>query len=155
MSQQNKMEDGDRGTGRYPLRRWWQPNRLFGPDFGLPPLLEAGGWSDMDRSQRGLAALFWPGFAPAPMFVPHISESPAPPSQRISRLPATVDATKMVSTLSVDGILTVEAPVPETSGPAAVLIPVKVTFKRMLIDKLIWFLSSIGKKINANPPITQ
>ncbi|CAG5925445.1 unnamed protein product [Menidia menidia] len=85
------MEDGDRGTGRYPLRRWWQPNRLFGPDFGLPPLLEAGGWSDMDRSQRGLAAWFWPGFAPAPMFVPHISESPAPPSQRISRWRVSMD----------------------------------------------------------------
>ncbi|XP_037633765.1 heat shock protein beta-1 [Sebastes umbrosus] len=42
------------------------------------------------------------------------------------RLPAEIDATKMVSTLSVDGILTVEAPVSETSVPAAIIIPIKV-----------------------------
>lgn len=42
------------------------------------------------------------------------------------RLPAQIDATKIVSTLSVDGILTVEAPVSETSVPAAVIIPIKV-----------------------------
>ncbi|KAM7391172.1 hypothetical protein PAMP_021881 [Pampus punctatissimus] len=42
------------------------------------------------------------------------------------RLPAEVDATTVVSSLSVDGILTVEAPVPETSIPAAIIIPIKV-----------------------------
>nr|XP_019954709.1 PREDICTED: heat shock protein beta-1-like [Paralichthys olivaceus] len=42
------------------------------------------------------------------------------------RLPAEIDATKITSTLSVDGILTVEAPVPETSVPAAIIIPIKV-----------------------------
>ncbi|XP_035514179.1 heat shock protein 67B1 [Morone saxatilis] len=42
------------------------------------------------------------------------------------RLPAEIDATKIESTLSVDGILTVEAPVPETSVPAAIIIPIKV-----------------------------
>ncbi|XP_061585860.1 heat shock protein beta-1 [Cololabis saira] len=42
------------------------------------------------------------------------------------RLPAEVDVTKIVSTLSADGILTVEAPVPEAAFPAAVIIPVKV-----------------------------
>lgn len=42
------------------------------------------------------------------------------------RLPAEIDATKIVSTLSVDGILSVEAPVPETSVPAAIIIPIKV-----------------------------
>uniref|UniRef100_A0A3B3DHZ8 Heat shock protein beta-1-like n=1 Tax=Oryzias melastigma TaxID=30732 RepID=A0A3B3DHZ8_ORYME len=42
------------------------------------------------------------------------------------RLPAEVDAAKIVSSLSVDGILTVEAPVPETSVPAAFLIPIQV-----------------------------
>uniref|UniRef100_A0A3Q1HDF2 SHSP domain-containing protein n=1 Tax=Acanthochromis polyacanthus TaxID=80966 RepID=A0A3Q1HDF2_9TELE len=42
------------------------------------------------------------------------------------RLPAEVDVTNITSTLSVDGILTVEAPVPETSVPAAILIPIKV-----------------------------
>ncbi|XP_013866612.1 heat shock protein beta-1 [Austrofundulus limnaeus] len=42
------------------------------------------------------------------------------------RLPAEVDVTTLTSTLSVDGILTVEAPVPAASAPAAVIIPVKV-----------------------------
>lgn len=32
----------------------------------------------------------------------------------------------MVSTLSADGILTVEAPVPESSVPAFTIIPIKV-----------------------------
>ena len=42
------------------------------------------------------------------------------------RLPAEVDATKITSTLSVDGFLSVEAPVPETAVPAATIIPIKV-----------------------------
>ncbi|XP_017283289.1 heat shock protein beta-1 isoform X2 [Kryptolebias marmoratus] len=42
------------------------------------------------------------------------------------RLPTEVDVTKLTSTLSVDGILTIEAPVPETSAPAAIIIPIKV-----------------------------
>ncbi|TWW60198.1 Heat shock protein beta-1 [Takifugu flavidus] len=42
------------------------------------------------------------------------------------RLPAEADITKMVSTLSADGILTVEAPVPERSVPALTIIPIKV-----------------------------
>lgn len=44
----------------------------------------------------------------------------------VFRLPAEIDATKMVSTLSAFGILTVEALVPETSVPAATIIPIKV-----------------------------
>ncbi|CAJ1069472.1 hypothetical protein L3Q82_023049 [Xyrichtys novacula] len=42
------------------------------------------------------------------------------------RLPAEINVSKIASTLSVDGILTVEAPVPDTSVPAAVSIPIKV-----------------------------
>ncbi|XP_029018951.1 heat shock protein 67B1 [Betta splendens] len=42
------------------------------------------------------------------------------------RLPSELDVARMTSTLSVDGILTVEAPVPEASVPAAVIIPIKV-----------------------------
>ncbi|KAK2901748.1 uncharacterized protein si:dkey-1k23.3 [Channa argus] len=42
------------------------------------------------------------------------------------RLPAEIDATKLTSTLSVDGILTVEAPLPDTSVPAAIIIPIKI-----------------------------
>uniref|UniRef100_A0A671XC49 SHSP domain-containing protein n=1 Tax=Sparus aurata TaxID=8175 RepID=A0A671XC49_SPAAU len=42
------------------------------------------------------------------------------------RLPAEIDATQITSTLSVDGILSVEAPVPETAVPAATIIPIKV-----------------------------
>lgn len=42
------------------------------------------------------------------------------------RLPAQANVTKMVSTLSADGILTVEAPVPERSVPALTIIPIKV-----------------------------
>uniref|UniRef100_A0A8D3DX89 SHSP domain-containing protein n=1 Tax=Scophthalmus maximus TaxID=52904 RepID=A0A8D3DX89_SCOMX len=42
------------------------------------------------------------------------------------RLPAEMDATKITATLSADGILTVEAPVPETSLPAASVITIKV-----------------------------
>uniref|UniRef100_A0A3Q3ETN4 Si:dkey-1k23.3 n=1 Tax=Labrus bergylta TaxID=56723 RepID=A0A3Q3ETN4_9LABR len=41
------------------------------------------------------------------------------------RLPAEIDVSKIASTLSVDGILTVEAPVPETSVPAVIIIPIK------------------------------
>ncbi|KAM4577074.1 heat shock protein beta-1 [Odontesthes bonariensis] len=167
----------DREASWYPLRKWWQSSRLFNQDVGLPPFLEPGDprWMDVDRLQRSLAAWFWPGYMPAPLFVPYISESTPHPNQRISkwrvsmdvahfspteiflcvrdgflevggkheekpdehgfiarcftrkyRLPAEVDATKIVSKLSVDGILTVEAPVPETSVPAAIPIPIKV-----------------------------
>uniref|UniRef100_A0A8C6WZ45 SHSP domain-containing protein n=1 Tax=Neogobius melanostomus TaxID=47308 RepID=A0A8C6WZ45_9GOBI len=42
------------------------------------------------------------------------------------RLPAEIDATKVVSSLSVDGILTVEAPVPEPPVPDTIIIPIKV-----------------------------
>uniref|UniRef100_A0A3Q3IN59 SHSP domain-containing protein n=1 Tax=Monopterus albus TaxID=43700 RepID=A0A3Q3IN59_MONAL len=42
------------------------------------------------------------------------------------RLPAETDASKISSTLTVDGILTVEASVPEASVPAAIIIPIKV-----------------------------
>ncbi|KAK9522188.1 hypothetical protein VZT92_018667 [Zoarces viviparus] len=42
------------------------------------------------------------------------------------RLPAGIDVTKIVSTLSVDGILTVEAPVPKSSVPPAIIMPIKV-----------------------------
>lgn len=45
----------------------------------------------------------------------------------VLRLPAEADTTKMVSTLSADGILTVEAPVPESSVPASTIIPIKVS----------------------------
>ena len=42
------------------------------------------------------------------------------------RLPAEVDVTEIASELSADGFLTVEAPVPEASVPAASIIPIKV-----------------------------
>lgn len=45
------------------------------------------------------------------------------------RLPPEVDITKITSSLSVDGVLTVEVPVPETSVPAAIIIPIKVEMK--------------------------
>ncbi|XP_062236565.1 heat shock protein beta-1 [Platichthys flesus] len=41
------------------------------------------------------------------------------------RLPAEIDATQITSTLSLDGILTVEAPAPEAAAPAAIIIPIK------------------------------
>ncbi|XP_028270482.1 heat shock protein beta-1 [Parambassis ranga] len=181
MTEQAKTEMScrEQGTGApwYPWRKWWQSSRLFNQDVGLPPFLEPGDarWKDVDWLQRSLAACSWPGYTPAPLFVPYISESMHPPSQKISkwrvsmdvahffpteislsvrdgflevggrheerpdqhgfisrcftrkyRLPAEVDATKIVSTLSADGILTVEAPVPETSVPAAICIPIKV-----------------------------
>ncbi|XP_031161325.1 heat shock protein 67B1 [Sander lucioperca] len=165
----------------YPLRKWWQSSRLFIQDVGLPPFLEPGDprWMDVERLQRSLATCSWPGYIPAPLFVPYISGSMHEPSQKISkelykwrvsldvahffpseislsvrdgflevggkheerpdehgfiarcfsrkyRLPAEIDATKIVSTLSVDGILSVEAPVSETSVPAAIIIPIKV-----------------------------
>ncbi|KAI3372568.1 hypothetical protein L3Q82_023049 [Scortum barcoo] len=185
MSEQAKTElsCGESVTGIhwYPPRKWWQSSRLFNQDLGLTPFLEPGDprWMDVDRLQRSLAAYSWPGYLPAPLFVPYISGSMHHPGQKISkeqykwrvsldvahfspseislsvrdgflevrgkheerpdehgfiarcftrkyRLPAEIDATKIVSTLSVDGILTVEAPVPETSVPAAVIIPIKV-----------------------------
>ncbi|XP_027888679.1 heat shock protein beta-1 [Xiphophorus couchianus] len=42
------------------------------------------------------------------------------------RLPAEVNVTKLESSLSVDGFLTVEAPLPEASAPADIVIPIKV-----------------------------
>lgn len=42
------------------------------------------------------------------------------------RLPEEIDVTKIVSSLSLDGILTVEAPVPEPSIPDTIIIPIKV-----------------------------
>uniref|UniRef100_A0A3Q2NXP6 Si:dkey-1k23.3 n=1 Tax=Fundulus heteroclitus TaxID=8078 RepID=A0A3Q2NXP6_FUNHE len=42
------------------------------------------------------------------------------------RLPAEVEVTSLVSSLSQDGLLTVEAPLPEASAPAAIIIPIKV-----------------------------
>uniref|UniRef100_A0A3B3ZZC1 SHSP domain-containing protein n=1 Tax=Periophthalmus magnuspinnatus TaxID=409849 RepID=A0A3B3ZZC1_9GOBI len=42
------------------------------------------------------------------------------------RLPAEIDVAKIVSWLSADGILTVEAPVPAPSDPVTVIIPIKV-----------------------------
>ncbi|XP_010731308.3 heat shock protein 67B1 [Larimichthys crocea] len=185
MSEQAKTEPScgeyGRGTPWFPLRKWWQSSRLFNQDVGLPPFLEPWDprWMDVDRLQRSLAAFSWPGYIPAPLFVPYISGSMHHPSQKISkeqfkwrvsldvahfspseislsvrdgflevrgkheeradehgfiarcftrkyRLPAEIDATKIETTLSVDGILTVEAPVPETSVPAAIIIPIKV-----------------------------
>ncbi|XP_071339836.1 uncharacterized protein [Trachinotus anak] len=134
---------------------------------------------NVDWLQRSLAACAWPGYIPAPLFVPYISGSMHHPSQEISkeqykwrvsldvahfspseiclsvkdgflevggkheerpdehgfiarcftrkyRLPDEIDAAKIMSTLSVDGILTVEAPVPESSVPAAIIIPIKM-----------------------------
>lgn len=181
MSEQatTKMSHGEysRGAPWYPLRKWWQSSRLFNQDVGLPPFLEPGDarWMDVDWLQRSLAACSWPGYIPAPLFVPYISGSMHHPGQKISkwrvnmdvahfspseislsvrdgfleiegsheerpdehgfiarcftrkyRLPVEVDATKITATLSVDGFLTVEAPVPETSVPAAIIIPIKV-----------------------------
>lgn len=44
----------------------------------------------------------------------------------IYRLPQEIDATKIASSLSADGIMTVEAPVPEPSIPDTIIIPIKV-----------------------------
>ncbi|XP_038149341.1 heat shock protein beta-1 [Cyprinodon tularosa] len=46
------------------------------------------------------------------------------------RLPAEVDVTKLVSSLSVGGLLTVEAPLPDTFAPASINIPIKVDNER-------------------------
>ncbi|XP_034548467.1 heat shock protein beta-1 [Notolabrus celidotus] len=169
------------GVPWYPPRKWWQSSRLFSQDVGLPPFLEPRDprWLDVERVQRSLAACSWPGYIPAPLFVPYIAApmhhpeqmtskeqykwwvnldmahfSPSEISLRVSdgflevggkheerpdehgfitrcftrkyRLPAEIDVTKIASTLSVDGILTVEAPVPDTSVPAVIIIPIKV-----------------------------
>uniref|UniRef100_A0A3Q0R091 SHSP domain-containing protein n=1 Tax=Amphilophus citrinellus TaxID=61819 RepID=A0A3Q0R091_AMPCI len=168
-SQFNLSQRIPRGAPWYPLRKWWHLSQLFSQDAGL----ESGDacWMDVDWLQRSS----WPGYIPAPLFVPYISGSTHHPSQKISkwrvimdvahfspseislsirdgflevrgkheerpdqhgfiarcftrkyRLPEEMDATKVTSTLSADGILTVEAPVPETSVPAATPIPIKV-----------------------------
>lgn len=44
----------------------------------------------------------------------------------VFRLPDEADVSKLQSSISVAGILTVEAPVPETSVPAAIVIPIQV-----------------------------
>uniref|UniRef100_A0A672IBA8 SHSP domain-containing protein n=1 Tax=Salarias fasciatus TaxID=181472 RepID=A0A672IBA8_SALFA len=171
MSDQAKedMPCGGSSTGMSTAPLYRLPSRIFNQDLGLPPFL------GLDWLPRGLPVYSWPGFAPAPLFVPHIAGSVHQPSQKIPkwrvgmdvahfspseisvslkdeflevkgkhgerpdehgfiarcfirkyRLPAEVDATKITSTLSADGILTVEAPVPEAFVPAAVIIPIKV-----------------------------
>uniref|UniRef100_A0A668SGD1 SHSP domain-containing protein n=1 Tax=Oreochromis aureus TaxID=47969 RepID=A0A668SGD1_OREAU len=181
MSEQAKTDTScgeySRGAPWYPLRKWWHLSQLFSQDAGLPSFLESGDarWMDVDWLQRSLAACSWPGYIPAPLFVPYISGSMHHPSQTISkwrvimdaahftpseislsirdgflevrgkheerpdehgfiarcftrkyRLPVEMDATKITSTFSVDGFLSVEAPVPETSVPATIPIPIKV-----------------------------
>uniref|UniRef100_A0A667ZB79 SHSP domain-containing protein n=1 Tax=Myripristis murdjan TaxID=586833 RepID=A0A667ZB79_9TELE len=176
-----RIEFTGMGATLYPLRKWWQPSRLFNQDFGLPPFLEPGDprWMDVDWLQRRAAALLWPGHIPAPLFVPHVSRSVHHPSPAASkeqykwrvsldvahffpseislstregflevggkheerpdehgfiarcftrkyRLPEGTDITKVMSTLSADGILSVEAPVPDTSISADIIIPIKV-----------------------------
>lgn len=97
MSEQTKTESscGERGGPGlwYPLRKWWQSSRLFSQDVGLPPLLEPGDarWKDVDWLQRSLAACSWPGYIPAPLFVPHISESMHHPGQKISQWRVSMD----------------------------------------------------------------
>ncbi|KAM3611428.1 uncharacterized protein V6R79_018392 [Siganus canaliculatus] len=181
MSEQTKTElsCGEQGVGVpwYSQRKWW----LFNQDVGLPPLMEpwTPRWMDMAGLQRSLAPVSWPGWIPAPLFVPYISGSVQPSGPKITeeqykwrvnldvahfspseislgvrdgflevggkheerpdehgfiarcfsrkyRLPAEIEASKIVSSLSSDGILTVEAPVPEPSVPATVIIPIKV-----------------------------
>uniref|UniRef100_A0A3Q0QY78 SHSP domain-containing protein n=1 Tax=Amphilophus citrinellus TaxID=61819 RepID=A0A3Q0QY78_AMPCI len=146
-----------RGAPWYPLRKWWHLSQLFSQDAGL----ESGDacWMDVDWLQRSS----WPGYIPAPLFVPYISGSTHHPSQKISKWRVIMDVAHFspseislsirdgflevrgkheerpdqhgfiarstitfTSTLSADGILTVEAPVPETSVPAATPIPIKV-----------------------------
>ncbi|XP_061784029.1 uncharacterized protein [Nerophis lumbriciformis] len=50
------------------------------------------------------------------------------PVTRLIGLPAGMDVTKMVSSLSMDGILTVEGPIPDSSAaaPTGLIIPIKV-----------------------------
>ncbi|RVE67876.1 hypothetical protein OJAV_G00086140 [Oryzias javanicus] len=133
----------------YPLRRWWQPGWCFSPDVGLPPSLERG--DPFQRSflhRPSLKVDTWgvsmdvAHFSPAEIslsvrdgFLEVRGKHEEKPDQhgfisrcftRKYRLPAEVNAAKLVSSLSVDGILTVEAPVPETSVPAAFLIPIQV-----------------------------
>lgn len=71
----------------YPLRKWWQSSRLFNRDGGLPPLLEpwVPRWTDVDGLQRSLEACSWPGYMPAPLFVPYISGSVSNPGQKINK----------------------------------------------------------------------
>ncbi|XP_068422691.1 heat shock protein beta-1 [Clinocottus analis] len=169
------------GVPWFPLRKWWQSSRLFNQDAGLPPFLEPGDprWTDVDRLQRGLAGCSWPGYIPAPLFVPYISGPMHQPGQQSSkepykwrvslevahffpseislsvrggflevrgkheerpdehgfiarcftrkyRLPAEMDTSKIISMLSVDGILTVEAPVSKTFVASAVILPIQV-----------------------------
>ncbi|XP_068576781.1 uncharacterized protein si:dkey-1k23.3 [Cebidichthys violaceus] len=185
MSEHDKTESscGAYGGGVpwFPLRKWWQSSRLFNQDVGMPPFLEPGDprWMDVDRLQRSLAGCFWPGYIPAPLFVPYISGPTNHAGQQMNkeqykwrvglevahflpseislsvrdgflevggrheerpdehgfiarcftrkyRLPAEIDVTKIVSTLSVDGILTVEAPLSKSSVPSPIIIPIKV-----------------------------
>ncbi|KAM8885362.1 uncharacterized protein AB9W97_013018 [Spinachia spinachia] len=162
-----------------PPRKW--PSRLFNQDVGLPPFLEPTGprWTDVERLQRSPAGGSWPGFTPAPLFVPYICGPTHHPGEQIRdesykwrvslevahffpseislsvrdgflevagkheerpdehgsiarcftrkyRLPAEIDVTQIVSVLSVDGVLTVEAPVPVASLPSPTIIPIKV-----------------------------
>lgn len=79
MSAQEKTElscgQYSMGVPWYPQRKWWQSSRLFSQDVGLPPFLEPRDlrWLDVERLQRSLAACSWPGYMPAPLFVPYIS----------------------------------------------------------------------------------
>ncbi|XP_037338907.2 uncharacterized protein si:dkey-1k23.3 [Pungitius pungitius] len=171
------------GGPPWPPRKWRQSSRLFNQDVGMPPLLpepaEPRWTDDVDRLRWSLAGCPWPGFTPAPLFVPYVCGPTRGPGQQVGkepckwrvslevahffpseislsvrdgflevggkheerpdehgfiarcftrkyRLPAEVDVTQFAAVLSVDGVLTVEAPVPKTSVPSPTIIPVKL-----------------------------
>ncbi|KAG7224013.1 hypothetical protein INR49_015270 [Caranx melampygus] len=93
-----------------PFPNWTQPSRIFAQDFGLPPFLEPNDLDWLDWAKKRLATFSWPG------------------------LPQGVDLQHISSSLSGDGVLSVEAPVPGTSTSAPAnnefVIPVQTRQKQ-------------------------
>ncbi|KAK7933508.1 hypothetical protein WMY93_004404 [Mugilogobius chulae] len=134
----------------YPLRNWWDPSRRFNDQAsGLLPLLDLGSpqrtdWLEGSQwpctgqgtvpcpTSRGPCTIPTPGWSGGVQMEGRHEERPdlhgfvARCFTRKYRLPAETDVTKIVSVLSVDGILTVEAPVPKPSVPTTIIIPIKV-----------------------------
>lgn len=112
MSEQAKTEMSC-GAPWFPLRKWWLPSRLLSRDLGLPPFLEPGDprWMDAERLQRSLALYSWPGYVPAPLFVPYVSESMPEPGQKIRKWRVSLDvahfSTSEISIIIREGFLEV------------------------------------------------
>ncbi|KAG7272854.1 hypothetical protein CRUP_029294 [Coryphaenoides rupestris] len=73
-----------------PFPNWTQPNRIFGQDFGLPPLLEPNDLTWIDWAKRRLADFSWPGYTQSPLLALFGGQQQPPPVAGLRQLSADV-----------------------------------------------------------------